>query len=178
MGERRAERDAAAEPDDRGARRIRMEQQRHVREHRCVNMSPAFDASTLPSIASEMVPVSRRTVTVPVEPSRYDSRSPAVSARLEIRAAHGRRVLVGAARQQRAVPLRRRSRGDQHGDRAARPNQSTAAARARRSDRMRDRRRRAQIAATIRIVACSPISGISTNPASSEPRIAPSVLIA
>ena len=31
---------------------------------RCVSMSPAFDASTLPSIASERVPVSRRTLTV------------------------------------------------------------------------------------------------------------------
>ena len=43
-------------------------------------MSPAFDASTLPSMASEMVPVSFRTATVPVDPSRYDSSSPAVSA--------------------------------------------------------------------------------------------------
>ena len=31
-------------------------------------------------MASEIVPVSWRTVTVPVEPSRYDSKSPAVSA--------------------------------------------------------------------------------------------------
>ena len=37
---------------------------------RCVSMSPAFEASTLPSIASDVVPASRRTATVPVAPSR------------------------------------------------------------------------------------------------------------
>ena len=36
----------------------------------------------------------------------------------------------------------------------------------------------AMTAATARMVRCSPIAGISTNPASSAPRIAPSVLIA
>ncbi len=37
---------------------------------RCVSMSAASEASTLPSIDSEVVPASRRTATVPVEPSR------------------------------------------------------------------------------------------------------------
>jgi hypothetical protein len=32
-------------------------------------MSPAFDASTLPSMASDLVPVSRRTLTVAAAPS-------------------------------------------------------------------------------------------------------------
>ena len=36
---------------------------------RCVSMSPAFDASTLPSIASDLVPVSKRTLTVDAAPS-------------------------------------------------------------------------------------------------------------
>ena len=36
---------------------------------RCVSMSPAFEASTLPSMASEVVPVSRRTLTVAAAPS-------------------------------------------------------------------------------------------------------------
>ena len=37
---------------------------------RCVSMSAASDASTLPSMDREVVPVSRRTATVAVEPSR------------------------------------------------------------------------------------------------------------
>ena len=36
---------------------------------RCVSMSPAFDASTFPSIASEVVPVSSLTLTVAAAPS-------------------------------------------------------------------------------------------------------------
>ena len=39
-------------------------------------------------MASEMVPVSLRTATVPVDPSRYDSSSPAVSAVSRFEPAH------------------------------------------------------------------------------------------
>ena len=36
---------------------------------RCVSMSPEFEASTLPSMASDFVPPARRTATVPLGPS-------------------------------------------------------------------------------------------------------------
>ena len=71
MAQRRAERDAAAEADDRRpSRGLSCSSSGRCATSFCVSMSLRFDASTLPSTASVVVPVSRLTDTVAAAPSR------------------------------------------------------------------------------------------------------------
>ncbi len=109
---------------------------------RCVSMSPAFDASTLPSMASES-----RSAGLPDRDGA--GRALAVVQQLaggepgaQIGRAQDRRVLVAAAREQQPVPVREHGRRDEHGHRDRGRDQATASARPSRDEHERRRRAR------------------------------------
>ncbi len=140
MGERRAERDATAEPEDRHALRIGMEQQRQVREHALRQHVAAVRRVDLAvdrerDGAGQLSHRDRARRSLPIR-----QQLACRQCRREVRSAHGRRVLVGAARQQRSIPWRRDGDGDDGACRERKAQRSARAAMRAKQDR--DRRDR------------------------------------
>ena len=180
MRQRRAERDAAAEAENGDALAdAGCSSSGTCASRRCVSMSPEFEASTLPSMASDVDPASRRTATVPRRSLAVVEQLARAQRRRQIGRSQRRGVLVGAAREQQSIP-RRQQRRRARARRPRRPTPSAARAcrpRVRAPEQPRARQG-AETTVTARMVPCSPSQEISTKPASSAPAIAPAVLTA
>ena len=129
MGERGAGGDAAAQADDADRRAApRWSSSGRCASSFCVSMSPAFEASTLPLIASEISPATRRTDTVPGRAVAVVEQRAGIDLDARIEAGL-RRLPIEAGGEQRVAPWRRRATGGCAG-RGASP--TTADPRARR----------------------------------------------